>query len=40
MYVLYNFDQFTGHKSQGVPDMSKFGSCHGSWRGADEKFEL
>ena len=37
--ILYNFDQFIGHTSQGVPDMPKYGQCHGVMKGPDERSE-
>ena len=37
--VLYNFDWFVGHVSQGVPDVPKYGYCHGVTKGPDERSE-
>ena len=37
--VLYNFDRFVGHASQGVPDVPKYGRCHGVTKGPDERSE-
>ena len=28
--ILYNFDRFVSHTSQGVPDVLKYGCCHAS----------
>src|SRR5882762_7573892 len=38
--VLYNFDRFVGHRSQRVPDVPKYGRCHGSWRGPDKRSNI
>ena len=38
--VLYNFDQFVGHTSGGVPDVPKYGHCHGVTKGPDERSEM
>jgi hypothetical protein len=37
--ILYGFNQFVGHGSRRVPDVPKFGPCHGSRRGPDERSE-
>ena len=37
--ILYNFDRFVGHASQGVPDVPKYGRCHGVTKGPDERSE-
>jgi len=38
-HILYGFDQFVGHTSRRVADVSKFGPCHGSRSGPDERSE-
>ena len=38
--VLYNFDRFVGHASRGVPDVPKYGHCHGVTKGPDERSEM
>lgn len=30
VFILYHFDQFVGHRSQGPPTKPKIGSGHGS----------
>ena len=37
--ILYNFDRFVGHASQGVPDVPKYEHCHGVTEGPDERSE-
>ena len=37
--ILYNFDRFVGHASQGVPDVPKYRLCHGVTKGPDERSE-
>ena len=37
--ILYNLDRFVGHASQGVPDVPKYGRCHGVTKGPDERSE-
>jgi hypothetical protein len=39
MQLLYNFDRFISHASQGVPDVLKYGWCHGVTKGPDERSE-
>ena len=39
MRLLYNFDRFVGHTSQGVPDVPKYEHCHGVTEGPDERSE-
>ena len=39
-YILYNFDRFVGHTSRGVPDVPKYGHCHGVTKGPDERSEM
>jgi hypothetical protein len=37
--LLYGFNQFVGHASRRVPDVPKFGPCHRSRGGPDERSE-
>ena len=40
LLILYNFNRFIGHGSQGVPDVPKYRCCHRSWRGPDKRSEM
>ena len=37
--ILYGFNQFVSHASRRVLEVPKFGPCHGSHRGPDERSE-